>query len=69
MEAAQPDLALDAVAPYKSGPGLSRGGDTGAEEIESCGQEPSSSTGQSVSGENVKLVIARTQIFSSCCKE
>ena len=54
MEAAQPGLALDAVAPYKSGPGLSRGGDTGAEEIESSGQEPSSSTGQSVSGENVK---------------
>ena len=30
------------------------GGDTGTEEIESSGQEPSSSTGQSVSGENVK---------------
>ena len=30
------------------------GGDTGAEEIESSGQEPSTSTGQTVSGENVK---------------
>ena len=56
MEAAQPGLALAAVAPYKSGPGLSSGvgGDTGTEEIESSGQEPSTSTGQTVSGENVK---------------
>ena len=30
------------------------GGDTGTEEIESSGQEPSTSTGQTVSGENVK---------------
>ena len=30
------------------------GADTGPEEIESSGQEPGSSTGQSVSGENVK---------------
>ena len=29
-------------------------GATGAEEIESSGQEPSTSTGQTVSGENVK---------------
>ena len=37
-------------------PGLASGGggDTGAEEIESSGQEPSTSTGQTVSGENVK---------------
>ena len=42
------------MAPYKPGPGLASGGDTGTEEIESSGQEPSSSTGQSVSGENVK---------------
>ena len=33
---------------------VASGGDTGTEEIESSGQEPSSSTGQSVSGENVK---------------
>ena len=30
------------------------GGDTGTEEIESSGQEPSTSTGQTASGENVK---------------
>ena len=30
------------------------GGDTGTEEIESSGQEPSTSTGQTVSRENVK---------------
>ena len=40
------------VAPYS---GQWRGrGDTGTEEIESSGQEPSTSTGQTVSGENVK---------------
>ena len=33
---------------------VASGGDTGTEEIESSGQEPSSSTGQSVSSENVK---------------
>ena len=47
------------VAPYSvqsQPPGLASGGggDTGAEEIESSGQEPSTSTGQTASGENVK---------------
>ena len=50
VEAALPGPALAAVAPCKPGPGpgLASAGATGVEEIESSGQEPSSSTGQSV---------------------
>ena len=51
MEAALPRWPRTRPAPGLASGG---GGDTGTEEIESSGQEPSTSTGQTVSGENVK---------------
>ena len=51
MEAALPGWHRTSPAPGLASGG---GGDTGTEEIESSGQEPSTSTGQTVSGENVK---------------
>ena len=71
MEAALPGLALAAVAPYNPGPGLASGvgghRDRGDRE-----QQPGAQ--QQVGAEcertlNIVIVKARTQMFSSCCKE